>query len=214
MAGIVVGLGCLIAGASIGGSIGTVLSIVGISLPFLLVQDVWRFAFFARGRGSAAFLNDVVWAVVMFAVFALLRHCDVSSVAWFTFGWAGAGSLAAIVGVLQLKVLPSGPLAAVRWLRHHRDIASRFFAEFAVGSGVSNLTLFAIGGIAGLGELGRLRAGEIALGPLNVLFAGVGLVATAEGVRLLHESPRRLVTAVPAGSLFRYCRRAYWPGVP
>ena len=51
----------------------------------------------------------------------------------------------------------------------------------------------AIGAIAGLGELGRLRAGEIALGPLTVLFAGAGMVATPEGVRLLHESPRRLV---------------------
>jgi O-antigen/teichoic acid export membrane protein len=193
MAGVVVGVACLIAGVTVGEPFRTVLSIVGISLPFLLVQDVWRFAFFARRRGSAAFLNDLVWAAVMFAAFAVLRHSDVSSVAWFTFGWAAAGSLAAIVGAFQLEVLPSGPWAAVKWLRRHRDIAPRFFAEFAVGTGVSSLTLFAIGGIAGLGEVGRLRAGEIALGPLNVLFLGVGLVATAEGVRLLHESPRRLV---------------------
>jgi hypothetical protein len=95
--------------------------------------------------------------------------------------------------VIQLRVLPTGPVAALRWLRQHRDIAPRFFAEFTVGTGVSHVTLFAIGAIAGLGELGRLRAGEIALGPLNVLFAGVGLVATAEGVRLLRESPARLV---------------------
>ena len=157
------------------------------------MQDVWRFAFFARGRGSAAFLNDLVWAVVIFAAFAVLRHPGPASVAWLTLAWAAAGSLAAIIGVLQLGVLPSHPWAAIKWLRRHRDITSRFFAEFAVSTGVSSFTLFAIGAIAGLGELGRLRAGEIALGPLNVLFAGVGLVATAEGVRLLHESPRRLV---------------------
>jgi O-antigen/teichoic acid export membrane protein len=191
--GVIVGVGSLIAGAGAGEPFRTVLSIVGLALPFLLVQDVWRFAFFARGRGSAAFLNDVVWVVTMFAAFALLRHYDVLSVAWLTLGWASAGALAAIVGVFQLKVLPSGPVAAVRWLRRHRDIAPRFFAEFVVSSGVSNLTLFAIGGVAGLGELGRLRAGEIALGPLTVLFAGAGMVATPEGVRLLHESPRRLV---------------------
>lgn len=193
IAGTVVGVGSLVAGASSGEPFRSVLSIVGLSLPFLLVQDVWRFAFFARGRGSAAFLNDAVWTAVMFAAFALLRHYDVSSVAWLTLGWAGAGCLAAIVGVFQLKLLPSGPLAAIRWLRHHREIAPRFLAEFVVSSGVSTLTLFAIGAIAGLGELGRLRAGEIALGPLTVLFAGAGMVATPEGVRLLHESPRRLV---------------------
>ena len=193
MAGIVVGVGCLIAGVRVGEPFQTVLSIVGISLPFLLLQDVWRFAFFARGHGGAAFLNDLVWAVATFAAFAVLRYFDVASISSFTFGWAAAGSLAALVGMFQLKVLPSGVSAAVKWLRHHRDIGPRFFAEFAVSTGVSSLTLFAIGAIAGLDELGRLRAGEIVLGPLNVLFAGAGLVATAEGVRLLHESPRRLV---------------------
>jgi O-antigen/teichoic acid export membrane protein len=193
MVGIVVGTGCLLAGATVGGPSRYVLSIVGISLPFLLVQDVWRFAFFARRRGSAAFLNDLIWAAATFAAFAVLRQSGVSSVSWFTFGWAAAGSVAAIVGMFQLKLLPSGPLAAVTWLRRHRDLAPRFLGEFAVGTGVSSLTIFAIGGLAGLGEVGRLRAGEIALGPINVLFAGVGLVATAEGVRLLHESPRRLV---------------------
>jgi hypothetical protein len=193
IAGTVVGIGCLVAAGWVGEPFQTVLAILGISLPLLLLQDVWRFAFFARGHGRAAFLNDLVWGVVTFAMFAGLRYADVSSVAWLTFGWAAAGSIAAIVGVFQLKVLPSGPRAAVMWLRGHRDIAPRFFAEFAVGTGVSSLTLFAIGGIAGLGELGRLRAGEIAFGPLNVLFAGAGLVATAEGVRLLHESPTRLV---------------------
>jgi O-antigen/teichoic acid export membrane protein len=193
MAGSAVGILCLIAGVAVGGPFQSVLSIVGISLPFLLVQDVWRFAFFARGHGRAAFLNDVVWAAVMFAAFAFLRSYDRASVAWFAFGWAAAGALAALVGVFQLKVFPSGPRTAITWLRGHRDIAPRFLAEFAVGTGVTNLTVFLIGGIAGLGELGRLRAGEIALGPLNVLFLGLGLVSTAEGVRLLRESPRQLL---------------------
>jgi hypothetical protein len=201
MVGGVIGVGCLVAAARIGGSLGTVLSIVGVSLPFLLVQDVWRFAFFARGSGGAAFLNDLVWAVAMFGAFSLLRQSALSSVAWFTAAWAGAGVLAAIVGVFQLKVLPGTPRAVIRWLSGHRDLAPRFFAEFVVGTGVSHLTLFAIGGIAGLGAVGRLRAGEIALGPLNVLFAGVGLVATPEGVRLLHESSRRLTDGCRALSV-------------
>jgi O-antigen/teichoic acid export membrane protein len=211
--GVIVGVGSLIAGASAGEPSRAVLSIVGLALPFLLVQDVWRFAFFARGRGSAAFLNDLVWVVAMFAVFGLLRHYNVSSVAWLTLGWASAGALAGIVGVFQLKVRPSGPFAALRWLRGHRDIAPRFFAEFGVSTGLSNLTLFAIGAIAGLGEVGRLRAGEIALGPLTVLFAGAGLVATPEGVRLLRESPRRLVRGCRWLSLALAAGVAAWGAV-
>lgn len=190
--GLAVGAACLIAGASVGGSFGMVLSLVGLSLPFLLVQDVWRFALLARGRGGDAFLNDVTWAATMFASFALVRRFDVSSIMWFTAAWAGAGCVAAAVGVWQLKVVPHGPAKAVRWLRSHRDLAPRYLAEFAIGNGVSNLTFFTIGAIAGLAELGGLRAGEIALSPLNVLFGGVGLVATAEGVRLLRGSSARL----------------------
>jgi O-antigen/teichoic acid export membrane protein len=193
MVGIVVALGCFVAGARVGGSFATVLGIFGASLPFLLMQDVWRFAFFARGNGSAAFLNDAAWAVAMFATFPVLHYFDAFSVAVVTLAWAGAGLVAALVGVFQLRILPSGPATSARWLWHHRDLGARFLAEFAVGGGVTGLNLFAIGRVAGLSELGRLRVGEIALGPLNVLFAGVGLVATPEGVRLLHESRRRFV---------------------
>ena len=192
LAGIVIGTGCLIAAARLAGSVSSVLTIVGVSLPLLLVQDVSRFALLARQRGAAALLSDAAWAAVMFTAFVLLREAGVASVTWFTFSWAGAGCVAAVVGLLQLKVLPCGPITAIRWLRGHSDIAPRFLAEFAITTGVSMMTVFAIGGIAGLGELGRLQAAQILLGPLNIMFSGVGLVATAEGVRLLRDSPRRL----------------------
>ena len=192
LVGIVIGTGCLVAATTLAGSVSSVLIIVGISLPLLLVQDVSRFALLARRRGAAALLSDAAWATVMFTAFVLLREAGFASVAWSTFSWAGAGCVAAIVGLLQLKVLPCGPITAVRWLRGHSDIAPRLFAEFAITTGVSMVTIFAIGGIAGLGELGRLQAAQIMLGPLNIMFSGVGLVATAEGVRLLRDSPKRL----------------------
>jgi O-antigen/teichoic acid export membrane protein len=191
LVGIVIGAGCLVAATTLAGSVSSVLTIVGISLPLLLVQDVSRFALLARQRGAAALLSDAAWAAVMFTAFVLFREAGVASVKWFTFSWAGAGCVAAVVGLLQLKVLPCGPITAVRWLRGHSDIAPRLLAEFAITTGVSMVTVFAIGGIAGLGELGRLQAAQILLGPLNIMFSGVGLVATAEAVRLLRDSPRR-----------------------
>jgi O-antigen/teichoic acid export membrane protein len=192
-AGVAVGVGCLVVGAVASGSLRVVLMILGLFLPALLVQDMWRLAFFARGRGGAAFLNDMVWAVTMITAIGVLALVGRPSVAWFTFAWAGAGSVAALAGLLQVKALPSHPLSAFRWLRGHRDLAPRFLAEFGVTQGTGNLILFGIGSLTGLAQLGRLRAGQIALGPLNVLFAGAGLVTTPESVRLLRESPRRLV---------------------
>ena len=129
----------------------------------------------------------------MFAAFALLR--DAALLLLRGSRWVGRArdALPRSLACSSSRSFPAARLLPSGGFERHSDIAPRFFAEFAVSTGVSKLTVFAIGGIAGLGELGRLRAGEIVLGPLNVLFAGVGLVATAEGVRLLHESPRRLV---------------------
>ncbi len=129
----------------------------------------------------------------MFATIGFLMSTGRSSIASLTGAWAASGCLATGVGIWQLRVGPSSPADAWRWLKRQRDLAPRFFTEFAVSIGAANLTFFAIGALAGLAALGQVRAGQIALGPLNVLFAGVGLVTVPESVRLLHESPRRLL---------------------
>ena len=47
---------------------------LGVTLPLLMLQDSWRFAFFALGRGSQAFLNDSVWAVGLVIALVYLRY--------------------------------------------------------------------------------------------------------------------------------------------
>ena len=54
------------------------------------------------------------------------------------------------------------------------------------------LSLIALGAIAGLAAAGTLRAGGLLLGPLNILYQGVSLVAVPEGVALLRRSERAL----------------------
>jgi O-antigen/teichoic acid export membrane protein len=193
--GSIVGLGCVAAGLLLGGSLTVILAILGISLPALLMQDTWRYALFAHGKGSAAFFNDLTWAVSMFTTFVLLMHAGLSSVAWFTAAWAGGGTLAAVMGLFQLRIAPRGPSSALRWVSLHRDLAPRFFGEFAVSSGTASLVIFGIGSLTGLAQVGQLRAGQIALGPLNVLFVGAAMATVPEGVRLLQKSPRRLAQA-------------------
>jgi O-antigen/teichoic acid export membrane protein len=192
-AGVVVGVGCVVAHVIVGGALGSVLLIVGLALPFLLLQDVWRFAFFAAGRGAGALLNDAVWATAMLSGIALLAVLRASSVISLTMVWAVAGCVAAAVGTWQLRIWPSRPSGAFGWLHQQRDLAPRFFAEFAISVGASNLTFFLIGALTGLATLGQVRAGQIALGPLNILFAAASLVTVPESVRLLKESPAQLV---------------------
>jgi hypothetical protein len=190
--GAIVGAACVGSGLLLGGPLRISLLVMGPLLPLLLVQDVWRFGFFAEGRGGRAFLNDAVWAIVLFSALAFVLTTGRSSVGWLVAAWGGAGAAAGFFGVLQTGIVPSAGRSAWSWLRTQKDLAPRFFAEFALSGATSNLSLIAIGAITELTQVARLRAGQVALGPLNVLFTGAGVVTVAEGVRRLRRSPSAL----------------------
>ena len=63
--GLAAGVCALAAAGLLHGTARAAFLALGLTLPGLLLQDSWRFAFFALGRGKQAFLNDLVWAVVM-----------------------------------------------------------------------------------------------------------------------------------------------------
>ncbi len=161
----------LLFGATSAGVLGEVFLALGISLPGLLLQDSWRFIFFSGGRGSLAFLNDALWAVVMFPAVAVLLLTDHASILWLTLAWGGAGTIAGFVGALQCRVVPQ-PFAALPWFRAQRDLGARYLGEFGALSGARQLSLYAVGGIAGLAAAGAIRAANILFGPINVLLLG------------------------------------------
>jgi hypothetical protein len=63
--GTVAGVLCIVAGLLLPGQVGPAFIALGVGLPGLALQDSWRFAFFACGRGSAAFLNDLFWTLLL-----------------------------------------------------------------------------------------------------------------------------------------------------
>jgi O-antigen/teichoic acid export membrane protein len=64
LVGLAAGALALLAGALIGGTTGLAFVALGLTLPGLLLQDSWRYCFFAVGRGRQAFVNDTIWALV------------------------------------------------------------------------------------------------------------------------------------------------------
>jgi hypothetical protein len=198
--GFAVAVGCLATGSLLHGSLQAAFLMLGVTMPGLLLQDAWRFAFFAGRRERRAFGNDLVWATVLFPSVAMLVYTGRATVGSLILAWGGAGSVAAVVGILQARVVPS-PTTTVTWLREQRALAPRFLGEFAVSSGSSQLTVYLVGGIAGLSQAAALRAGQILLGPLYVMFSAVGLVAVPESVRFLVASPARFRRAIVLLSL-------------
>lgn len=189
MVGLAAGTVCFLGGAAVGGPVGAAFVALGLVLPALLLQDSWRFAFFAAGQGRKAFTNDVVWAVAL--VPAMIVAADRGSVFGFVLAWGLSGAAAAGYGSLQTRLVPK--LAGVRaWLREQRDLGSRYLVENVSNSGAAQLRMYGLGAIAGLADIGAVRGAELLLGPFIAVLMGLSLVAVPEAARVLRRSPRRL----------------------
>ena len=189
--GLASGVCALVASVLLHGTASRAFLALGITLPGLLLQDSWRFAFFALGRGSQAFLNDLIWVVVMFPALFLLNRSGHANVFWFVFTWGAAATVAAAAGPLQARVLPR--LRGTRqWVRTTRDLGLRYLLEGTANSASTQLRNYGVGLILGLTALGYVQASSTLMGPFMVIFFGMGLVTLPEATRILRRSPRHL----------------------
>lgn len=174
-----------------GGAVRDAFLVMGILLPGLVLQDAWRFAFFSSGRGGHACANDLAWAALQFPAMVLITLTGHASLVLGMVAWGGAATIAALLGLVQARLIPD-PSQAMGWWRANRDLSARYVIEVGTGMGGAQVSLYAVTAIAGLAAVGTLRAGELLLGPLNVLFQGIQLAALPEGVRLLRGSTAAL----------------------
>nr|WP_210945564.1 hypothetical protein [Streptomyces sp. MK37H] len=187
--GSAIGAASLVAGLSLGGRAGAAFACLGVLLPGLLLQDAWRFSFFAAGNGRKAFVNDFVWGVAL--VPALVVAARVGSVAGFVLAWGGTAALAAVYGCLQSGIRPQ-PTGMRAWLREQRDLGYRYLVENVGVSGASLLRAYGLGAIVGVSAVGVVRGVELLLGPFLAVLMGLSLVTVPEAARVLRQAPHRL----------------------
>jgi O-antigen/teichoic acid export membrane protein len=164
---------------------------LGLTMPGLMLQDSWRYSFFAHGRGFQAFLNDTVWTVVLIPALIVLRATGYANVFWFVFAWGAAAGVAAAVGPLQARLAPrlSG---AWEWVYGHRDLGPRYLIEGTANNGAGLLRNYGVGFLLGLAAVGYVQAATTLMGPFMVIYFGMGLVTLPEAARILRRSPRHL----------------------
>lgn len=180
---------CLVTGLGLGGRVGPAFAALGVMLPGLLLQDAWRYSFFAAGTGRKAFLNDVVWGVAL--VPAMVVAARVGTVAAFVFAWGASATVAAGYGCVQSGIRPL--MAEARgWLREQRDLGYRYLVENVSLSGASQLRAYGLGVIVGVGAVGAVRGAELLLGPFLAVLMGLSLVTVPEAARVLRQAPHRL----------------------
>ena len=110
--GIVMGVLCVLVGLVLPPEVGGGFIALGVGLPGLMLQDSWRFAFFAAGQPHRALVNDVVWTVLQFGVLAGLVLTDRATEVSCFLAFGGTATLAAGFGLLQCRIRPRP-----RWIR-------------------------------------------------------------------------------------------------
>ncbi|MFG2682042.1 hypothetical protein [Streptomyces sp. NPDC048392] len=184
-----IGTVCLVAGLGVGGRVGAAFAGLGVMLPGLLLQDAWRYSFFAAGTGRKAFVNDLVWGAAL--VPAMVVAARVGSVTAFLLAWGGSATVAAGYGCFQSGLRPR-PTGAREWHREHHDLGHRYLLENVGVSGASQLRAYGLGAIVGVGAVGVVRGSELLLGPFLAVLMGLSLVTVAESARVLRQAPERL----------------------
>jgi O-antigen/teichoic acid export membrane protein len=189
--GVVAGAVCIIVGLLLPNPVGPVFVALGIGLPGLVLQDSWRFTFFASGRGLSAFINDLFWTVLLVLALVVLHSTGDGSAARCLLVFGGTAALAAVLGAFQARVLPR-PVRVVWWLRSHYQISVRYLVENLTISGASQVRSYVLGAVAGLAAVGYVRASEILMGPFLVVLMGISQVAVPEASRVFHRNSGRL----------------------
>jgi O-antigen/teichoic acid export membrane protein len=185
--------GCLLVAAGLlRGTLGLGLLALALTLPGLLLQDSWRFAFFSAGRGFQAFLNDAIWLVLLLVAMAALQWWHVANVFWAVLAWGGAATVAALIGPLQAKVMPR--LGRTRnWLTRQRDLGLRYMAEGMTNSLSNQLRTYGVGLVLGLASVGYINAANTLMAAFVVLVSGSALILLPQATRLWRDNPQSLV---------------------
>jgi len=190
-----VGLGagavCALIGWAIAGTVGSCFVALGLALPGLMLQDSWRYAFFAAGQGQRAFVNDAIWAAALIPT--MLLAGTVGSPFAFVLAWGGSALVAAVFGCWQIRLVPRAAGVA-EWFRAHHDLSVRYAVENVTDGVDSQLRAYGLGAITGLAAVGAVRGAQLLLGPFQALRMGISLMAVPEATRVLTRSPRRLNT--------------------
>ena len=190
--GAVTGALCVVAGLLLPGPVGPAFVALGLGLPGLTVQDSWRFAFFAGGRGSAAFVNDLLWTVLLVLALVVLHVQGDNSAVRCLLAFGATAGVAAVVGGVQARTVPRWRRTR-QWLVTHAGLSLRYLLENVSISGASQIRAFVLGGVAGLAAVGHVRASEMLMGPFFVLLMGISQVAVPEASRVLQRDPGRLL---------------------
>lgn len=182
------GLGLIVVLAGVGlhflgSSLGIALAVLGVCMPFLLLQDLGRFIGFAARRPMLSVVLDTVWLVLAFGVAVVLIVLHEKSLWAFVAAWAGTGALA---GLLLFSQVRRGTRPSSAWIRENWVYSRQYLVGYTAAQG-SGLLVSVVGGwIVGNRGLGALRAANLLSRPYGTFQIAASAAATTHVARV-HE---------------------------
>ena len=187
--GLVVGACALVAAWLLSGTTRQAFLALGLTLPGLLLQDCWRYSFFALGRGSQAFLNDTIWTVALLPALVLLKGKRPRGCVLVRLRLGRRGRWRPRSAHCRPGSVPRLP-RTWEWLWRHRDLGPRYSRGGYRQRRSHRAAQLWPGSSSASRRLATLQAAGTLMGPFMVMFFGMGLVTLPEAARILRRSPR------------------------
>jgi len=172
----------LVIGLVVRGSSGEAMLVLAVLLPFALVQDVWRFGLVMLERPWRACVSDSIWLVVAIASIMSLRLADNRSLPLAMAAWMVGAVPGALIGFRQVSSTWHRP-NVIRWLSQVRALSRSISAEFVVLTVSGYLMVVVLAGLGSLDDAAAVRAAQIIMGPVTVVFAGAAMYVIPEMAR-------------------------------
>jgi len=147
--------------------LGIALVLLGVVVPFLILQDLGRYFGFARQHAGFSVLLDSLWLVLLVPGVVVLSIRDTTSLSAFVIVWGGTGAIAGLITLVRFP--PSPPYLHVRWLRTTWAFAWRYVTSFAASQGGALAAALALGGIASAQALGAVRGALLLTRPYSTI---------------------------------------------
>ncbi|MGH8873800.1 MAG: hypothetical protein ACRDVM_00900 [Acidimicrobiia bacterium] len=169
--------------------------ILGVVLPFVCLQDSYRYGVFWKRQPRLAALIDGSWVVVSLAAWPWLTSSGSAASGLIAWGLGGLAGL--LIGASFYRVLPRRPSDGLKWwLREARSLGG-YLAIDRMGSSVFlQINRLALAAILGAGDLGILRAAQMVLGPAGLAMTAFEVFALSRLSGVAKNTPRRAASAI------------------
>ncbi len=180
----------MVIGLVVRGSSGEAMLVLAVLLPFALVQDVWRFGLVMLERPWGACVSDLIWLVVAIGSIMSLRLADNRSLPLAMAAWMVGAVPGALIGFRQVSSTWHRP-RVIRWLSEVGGLSRSISAEFMVLTVSGYLMVVVLAGLGSLDDAAAVRAAQIIMGPVTVVFAGAAMYVIPEMARASLGGGRR-----------------------